>query len=151
MEGPRGCILVSLCRGFMLDDAGSQAACNHLTIAPLPDLLTWSPRATGLLHPLSEVACRNAKTQGDSLGSWSLRSWRCPGPLGDDALYGLAALFLLRILPRAPPDEPRAVRRASLLGTLPAWLTRPRSTPGHHPPKASVPTPGRTRAAQQCS
>src|SRR2546425_4099475 len=60
----------------MLDDAGLQAECNHLTIAQLPDFLTWIPLATGLLHPLSEVDFRKANTQGDSLVSWYLRYWR---------------------------------------------------------------------------
>jgi len=95
----------------MLDDAGLQAECNHLTIAQLPDFLTWIPLATGLLHPLSEIDFRKANTQGDSLVSWYLRYWRFPGPLGDDELYRLEALFLLRIIPIAHTDETIAVLR----------------------------------------
>ena len=97
----------------MLDDAGLQVECNHLTIAQLPDFLTWIPLATGLLHPLSEVDFRKANTQGDYLVSWDLRYWRFPGPLGDDELYRLAALFLLRIMPIAHTDETIAVYGAS--------------------------------------
>ncbi len=60
----------------MLDDAGLQVECNHLTIAQLPDFLTWIPLATGLLHLLSEVDFRKANTQGDYLVRWYLRYWR---------------------------------------------------------------------------
>src|SRR2546425_3653916 len=88
----------------MLDDAGLQAECNHLTIAQLPDFLTWIPLATGLLHPLSEIDFRKANTQGDSLVSWYLRYWRFPGPLVRPGAPPLGRLFFL---PLRPPTQKR--------------------------------------------
>src|SRR3989442_15927069 len=99
----------------MLDDAGLQAECNHLTIAQLPDFLTWIPLATGLLHPLSEIDFRKANTQGDSLVSWYLRYWRFPGPPRDGEVYPFEAPFFLRIIPLTPPNEKIAVLREEKL------------------------------------
>jgi hypothetical protein len=50
-----------------------------------------------------------ANTQGDYLVRWYTGGWWFPGPLGDNKLDRLEALFLLRIMPIAHTDETVAV------------------------------------------
>jgi hypothetical protein len=82
-----------------------------VTIAQLPDFLTGIPPATGLLHPLSYGDFRKANTQSNYLVCWYTGGWGFPGPLGDDKLDRLEALFLLRIMPIAYTDKTITVLR----------------------------------------